>query len=113
MKLSEEKNGDVLVIRPAEPRLDSSVSSEFKTELLRIFEQESARHVLIDLAKVEYVDSSGLGALLFGHRHAQSASGVLKLVNLNPKVRTLIAIANLGEILESFDDEATAIASFE
>jgi len=112
MNLLEEKNGNVLVVRPQDARLDSAISSEFKTELLRMIERENANQLLVDLQKVEYVDSSGLGALLFGHRHAQAHSGSLKLMRLNQKVRTLIKIANLEDILEVFEDEDTAVASF-
>lgn len=112
MKLSEENKGDVLILRVQESRVDSSISSDFKTELLRILEQEKFHNLLVDLQEVDYVDSSGLGALLFGHRHAQSRSGSLKIMHLKPKVQTLLKIANLEEILESFDSEEEAVASF-
>ena len=67
---------------------------------------------LSDLKKVEYVDSSGLGALLFGHRQAQAHSGKMKLIHVNPRVNTLIQIAKLQDILERYEDEAVAIRSF-
>jgi len=112
MKLREETIDQVKVVRVEESRLDSSVSSELKTELLRLVENDGAVHLLIDLKDVEYVDSSGLGALLFGHRHLKANAGRLKLLNLGQKVKTLIKIANLEKILEGFDDEEQAIASF-
>ncbi len=112
MKLREEKVGDVLVVRVEEPRLDSNVSVEFKTELLRLVETEGERKILVDLQQVDYADSSGLGALLFGHRHARDHAGLLKLVHVHPKVRTLIDIAKLDDILETYDSEDAALKSF-
>jgi len=113
MKLREEKIDDVQVLRIDEPRVDSALSSELKTELLRVIEKEEAKQILIDLKAVEYVDSSGLGSLLFGHRQVKAHDGIIKLVHLNQKVKTLIKIANLEQILVAFDSEKEALESFE
>ncbi len=112
MELHEEVVDGVQVVRITEKRLDTGVASEFKTELLRLIEAEGVVNILIDLQSVEYVDSSGLGALLFGHRHVKTNMGRLKLLHINQKVKTLIKIANLEEILEGFDDEKQALQSF-
>jgi anti-sigma B factor antagonist len=112
MKLQEEKIENVLVVHLEDPRLDSTISSEVKTELLRLMDRQELKNILLDLKKVEYADSSGLGALLFGHRHAAAKNGTLKLVHINPKVLTLIQIAKLEKILEFYDDTETALKSF-
>ena len=112
MKLQEEKIEDVLVVRLEDPRLDSAISSEVKTELLRLMDRQELKNILLDLKLVEYADSSGLGALLFGHRHAASKDGQLKLVHINAKVMTLIKIAKLENILDLYDDSEEALNSF-
>lgn len=112
MKIREEHVGDVRILRIEEARVDSSLASELKTELLRLVENEAVVNILVDLKNVEYVDSSGLGALLFGHRHVKTNSGELKLLHPNQKVQTLIRIANLEELLEGYDDEQKALKSF-
>lgn len=112
MKLREEKIEGVQIVRIDEPRLDATISTALKTELLRLVEQEGAVHLLVDLKNVEYVDSSGLGALLFGHRQIRINDGKMKLVHLNVKVQTLIRIAHLDNVLESFDSEEEALRSF-
>lgn len=108
---SEVKNG-VTVLRLQDERLDHLLSSTLKAELLRLA-QEKKVHLLLDLERVEFVDSSGLGAILFGIRQLRSQEGALKLVNLQPRVLALIKIAKLDSVIESYDDEAEAIASFE
>ncbi|HEX9654418.1 MAG TPA: STAS domain-containing protein [bacterium] len=112
MKYRQEKVGEVLVVRVDETRLDSTVSPQFKAELLRLVEDKKEKKILIDLKKVDYVDSSGLGALLFGHRQLKSNSGKLKLVHLSTKIRTLIKIAKLDDVLEGFTSEKEALKSF-
>ncbi len=112
MKINQEKVGDVLILRVDETRLDSTVAPQFKTALLGLLEDKQTKKVLIDLKKVDYVDSSGLGALLFGHRQLKSNSGKLKLVHLSTKIRTLIKIAKLDDVLEGFTSEKEALKSF-
>jgi anti-sigma B factor antagonist len=112
MKYSQEKIGDVLVVRVEESRLDSAVSPQFKTELLRLVEDKKEKKILIDLKRVDYLDSSGLGALLFGHRQLKSSSGKLKLLHISTKIRTLIKIAKLDDVLEGFTSEKEALKSF-
>ncbi|MFQ5751825.1 MAG: STAS domain-containing protein [bacterium] len=112
MKIHEEKIGDVLVVRVEESRLDSTIAPEFKTELLRLVENDGEQKILIDLQKVDYADSSGLGALLFGHRQAKINSAHVKLLHINLKIQTLIKIAKLQDVLECYDNEREAIESF-
>jgi len=112
MNLTVEVRGKVTILRVQEERLDHLVASTFKAELLQ-YAQQKKTHLLLDLAKVEFADSSGLGAILFGIRQLRGAEGALKLVNLQPRVLALIKIAKLDNVIESYDNEAEAIASFE
>ena len=70
MKYQIEKNENVQIIRIKEERLDSNLAPELKTIFLVLTKHENAK-ILIDLEQVSYVDSSGLGALLFGFRQAR------------------------------------------
>jgi anti-sigma B factor antagonist len=113
MEYKEEKIGNVLVIRILQPRLDTYIAPELKTEILRLVEKAGEHKILIDLKQVDYVDSSGLGALLFGVRHAKSKSGMLKLMNSNQKFLNLIRIAKLDNVIVNYDKEEQAIKSFQ
>ena len=111
MNLIKETNGRVTILRLQDERLDHLISSQLKAELLQLA-QATSSCVLLDLDKIEFADSSGLGAILFGIRQMRIAEGALKLVNLQPRVLALIKIAKLDNVIESYDDEAEAIASF-
>lgn len=112
MKFFTETKKDVTVIRVLEERLDVHFSSELKADLLVLANIPQSK-VLLDMAKVEYSDSSGLGAILFGIRQLRNNEGILKLCNVQSRVLTLIKIAKLDNVIESFDNEEEALASFE
>jgi anti-anti-sigma factor len=111
MDFNIESNGAIKIFRLNEQRLDTSLAPDLKTHLLGMAEQEEPQ-ILIDLKEVEYADSSGLGAILFGIRQARDNGGACKLMNLNSRVLSLIRIAKLDHVIEAFDNEPEAISSF-
>jgi len=111
LQLEVENKNNVLILKINSPRLDNTKAPELKTEFLRLIAEDS-RNILINLKSVESIDSSGLGALLFGLRQVVATNGNLKLVDLQPRVMSLLKIAKLDRIFEIFDDEKTSIESF-
>lgn len=70
------------------------------------------RNVLLNLANVTHIDSSGLGELVAGHATLEKNDGEMKLLNLTERVSELMMITKLLTVFDVFDDEATAVASF-
>jgi anti-sigma B factor antagonist len=89
------------------------VSSEeaFKNRLLWLADEGHLR-VVIDLANVSYMDSSGLGELIAGYVAAKHAGGALKLLRVPKRVQALLTVTHLATIFETFSEEAAAVASF-
>ena len=71
-----------------------------------------ATRIVINLERVNYVDSAGLGALIEMHRKTKAKGGRLVLCNLGPKLRQALEIARLQPMFEISSTEAAAIASF-
>jgi anti-anti-sigma factor len=69
-------------------------------------------NILIDFAKVTFIDSSGVGDLIALHNRAKNEGGALKLVNIGEKIAKDFAIMKLDNIFEIFRDEAEAIQSY-
>jgi anti-sigma B factor antagonist len=69
---------------------------------------EGARLVLVDLANVSFMDSTGLSALLVAHRHLSDADGELRLVAVPTNLARTIEIAGLGERFRIFPDVSSA-----
>jgi len=111
MELKIRRVGQVTVCSPDQPKLDATNASDLKREFLRIFVEETPR-IILDLKNISYVDSTGLGAILFGVRNSKNYAGQIKLVNPQPKVQKLIDIAQLQRVLEIFPSVEDALASF-
>jgi anti-sigma B factor antagonist len=71
-----------------------------------------ARKLILNLAGVPYMDSSGLGELISCYTSMQKLSGSVKLLHLNDRLHNLLVITKLSALLETFDSEAAAISSF-
>lgn len=70
------------------------------------------RKVLLNLANVNHIDSSGLGELVAGHATLEKNEGEMKLLNLTERVSELMMITKLLTVFDVFDNEADAVASF-
>ena len=73
---------------------------------------EGKKKIVLNLAEVNYIDSSGLGELVSAYTAVKNAGGELKLLNLTSKVRDLLVITKLVTVFDVKDDEAAAVASF-
>src|ERR1700722_4089954 len=69
-------------------------------------------NVLLNLGDVEYIDSTGLGALVICFTSLKKAAGALKLVNPNKRNAELLLLTKLHTIFEVFNDEQDAVNSF-
>lgn len=70
------------------------------------------KKILLNLADVSYIDSSGIGELVSGFTTVTNQGGSLKLVNLTKKVHDLLQITKLYTVFEVHADEASAVHSF-
>jgi anti-anti-sigma factor len=71
------------------------------------------KKIILNLAKVSYVDSAGMGALVGILKAAREVGGQLKLSSLTLKVRVLLETADLDRVFEIYPDEASAMLSFD
>ena len=68
--------------------------------------------ILIDLAKVTYIDSSGVGMMAFEYRAVRAKGGAIKLLSLTGQSHRVLSLMKLMTVFEVFDDEPLAIRSF-
>ncbi len=73
---------------------------------------DGKKKIVLNLAEVNYIDSSGLGELVSSYTSVKNAGGELKLLNLTSKVRDLLVITKLVTVFDVKDDEASAVSSF-
>ena len=111
MQFDRERIGDVNVIRVRENQLTSHEAPEMKTVLLG-FTLEEDEKFLLNLKEVGNMDSTGLGAFLFGIRQADDRGKDLRFCEVGQKVRFLIRIAHLDQVIQVYNTEKEALADF-
>ncbi len=70
------------------------------------------KHILLNLAKVSYMDSAGIGELVACYKRAREKEGNVKLLNPSGKVYDLLQLTKLEEVFETYKNEGEALVSF-
>ncbi|MGA7235162.1 MAG: STAS domain-containing protein [Bryobacteraceae bacterium] len=111
VKLNTRQVGNVSVIDVA-GRITLGEGSAALRETLRDMVAKNQNKILLNLADVTYIDSSGIGELVSAYTTVTNTGGQLKLLNLNKRVKDLLQITKLYTVFEVKEDEADAIRSF-
>jgi anti-sigma B factor antagonist len=88
---------------------ESAALRSLVTDLL----SKGHKKILLNLAEVNYIDSSGLGHLVSAFTSVRKQEGELKLLKVTNKVHDLIQITRLYTVFDIRDDEAEAVKSFD
>jgi anti-sigma B factor antagonist len=110
MKISHELHEDVTVVTLAGDVLDASVVGDFKSEMTPILKSKS--RVVFDMENIQFVDSSGVGAILSCLRALNAEGGDLKICSLTKPVRALFELVRMHKIFEIYDSRDLAMGSF-
>jgi anti-sigma B factor antagonist len=82
------------------------------TDKVRSLLQQGEKNLIVNLAGVPYMDSTGLGALVHAYATTTRQGGNLKLLNVTARLQDLLVITKLITVFESYDSEAAAVGSF-
>ncbi len=98
MKYAIDKQEYYTILKVDEAKLNAVVAPELKTELV-ILNNEGVNNIIVDMSVLEFVDSSGLSAILVGNRLCENAGGKLILAEITDNVHRLIKISQLEKVL--------------
>ena len=98
MHFTLEKDENYVLFKLKEEKLNTLISADLKSELL-IVNNQGYTNIILDLSDVKYCDSSGLSAILVGHRICRNANGSFVLTGLNENVQKLVNISQLDQVL--------------
>ncbi len=98
MKFTLDKKESYTIVSVLEEKLHTLNAADFKTEL-KVLNEGGVSNIVIDLGKVVFVDSSGLGTILVGNRLCEATGGSLVVTGLNENVQKLITISQLSGVL--------------
>ena len=111
MKIKKQVKNDVVILTIIGNMMGGSDSEEFHTELKEMIRQ-GYRKFLLDLGKVKWVNSSGIGTLMSSWGSICQIDGQLKLANVTKKIKSLLVITQLIQFFESFESVDRGVASF-
>lgn len=111
LNISERKAGDVTILDMDGKITIGEGSVALRTAIRRLLE-EGKKKILLNLAKVNYIDSSGIGELVSSFTAIGKENGQLKLLNLTQKLQDLLTITKLLTVFDVYDSEEEALASF-
>ena len=109
--ITERRCGDVVIL---DLHGQMTLTGEEEPKLLRAIRgviEQGARHVLLNLTHVSYVDSTGVGEIVGAYTRLVRDGGSLSLFGVSPRIQELLDTTNIATIIASFPDEAAALAS--
>jgi len=109
--INERRMGNVTVLDlKGRVRIGGGTVSLHKS--IRCLVAEGKTEILLNLAGVTHIDSSGLGELISSHVTVNDKGGQIKLINLTESLRELMIITKLLTVFDVYDDEPEALLSF-
>ncbi len=109
MNILAERHDGKTVLTVKEERIDAHNSAEFKDRILKALE-ENSQAVVIDLSHAQFIDSSGLGALLSGYKNANLRASGFALAGLQPRVKSMFELTRLHRVFDIYPGVQEALA---
>jgi anti-sigma B factor antagonist len=107
--LEDVPEGDCLVVSLKEKRLDAVIAASFREALVERIDQ-GQRNIVLDMAHVNFMDSSGLGAVVFILKHL-GHKGRLHICGVTPGVMAVLKLTRMDRVLKTFETRQAAIAA--
>jgi anti-sigma B factor antagonist len=112
LNIRERQAGDVTIL-DLDGKITIGEGSVSLRGAIRRLVEEGKKKILLNLSGVGYVDSSGIGELVSSYTTTSSKGGQLKLLNLTQKIQDLLTITKLLTVFDVYEDESTALNSFQ
>ncbi|MCJ7458718.1 MAG: STAS domain-containing protein [candidate division Zixibacteria bacterium] len=111
MKLTTREDKGIVILEPKGKIMGGPDATLLHDKLHELINQ-GKKKVVIDLAKVDWMNSTGLGILISGLTTMRNNGGELKLANVTEKIQSLLTITKLITVFETFESVDQAVGSF-
>jgi anti-sigma B factor antagonist len=108
----QQREHEGIVVLDLKGRLTVGPEASAAREKVRSLMDAGSKNIILNLAHVDYIDSTGLGALVMCATSVRKAGGALKLENLNRRNIELLVMTKLATVFDLFTDEQDAVNSF-
>ncbi len=92
-------------------RLTSFESGALRNSIAQLL-KDGRKHIVLNLSRLNYLDSSGIGELVHTYMSVIKRGGEMKVVGLTEKVEEILKITQLHQVFQEFQDEQSALRSF-
>ncbi len=107
LQINVRKLGGVPII-DLKGEVDAYTSARFREVMIELIENGGA-NIVVSMANVEYIDSSGLGALVRGLKRVSERNGRMHIVCNNPQIRKVFEITGLEKVFPLYEGEEDAV----
>ena len=90
---------DTLYVRVNTPRLDAASAREFKTECSNHWDP-AVQRLTVNMAMVDFLDSSGIGALLSVYKRLPMQQSIMSLIDVKPAVQSVLELMRMHRVFE-------------
>jgi anti-anti-sigma factor len=104
----QRDDGATVVVISPRGKLDISTAWQFRLQLQECITTVSS-HLVLNLSRLEAIDSAGLTTLVAGLRDAEKAEGSFRICHLPVNLRPVFEVSTLDEVFEIYDTEAAAL----
>lgn len=111
MKASTRQQQDITIV-DLSGQIKLGEGSSVLRDTVKDLVGKGRKKILLNLADISYIDSSGVGELVSAFTSVRNQGGELKLLNLTKKVHDILQITKLYTVFDVKDDEAEALAAF-
>jgi len=111
MEIPVERVGDVAIALLPVEELDASNAGEFKRDVAPLLDEN--RKIVLDLSRLRFSDSSGLGALISCLRKVNANGGDLKLCAMSQPVRALFELVRMHKVFDIYNTRQEAVRAFD
>ena len=108
----EQREREGIVIVDLKGRVTMGAEAGALREKVAALTAAGSKYVILNMAQVDYIDSTGLGALVMCATTLRKNTGMVKLLNLTRRSIELLVMTKLATVFEIFTDEQDAVNSF-
>ncbi|MCA1022734.1 anti-sigma F factor antagonist [Halobacillus litoralis] len=101
---------NVLIVR-LNGELDHHETGYLREAWQKQLENKAVDHVIVNLEKLSFMDSSGLGVMLGRYKEVQAKGNVMVVCSVSPEVKRLFEMSGLFKIMQLMDNESAALES--
>ncbi len=110
MLLEHTEKNNIMIVKLKEKRLDAHIATDFKEKLTGFIEQGHTQ-ILLDMAAVEFIDSSGLGAIVSVLKQTTAKDGMFMICSLQAATLSMFKLTRMDQVFKIYNEESDALSA--